>query len=81
MKKFLSCFIALNICLFICNAQNCNNWLNTLSVSSSVNIGDLDVPGNQITVEATINRTQPYLPGGGNNTEGDVVSKHNDFRM
>ncbi|HMU46070.1 MAG TPA: PKD domain-containing protein [Chitinophagaceae bacterium] len=54
----------------------CDNWLNTPSQSSYVSIGDLDITGNKITVEAQINRTQPYLPGGGNNTEGDIVSKH-----
>ncbi|MEO8770789.1 MAG: LamG-like jellyroll fold domain-containing protein [Ferruginibacter sp.] len=55
---------------------NCNNWLNTPSANSFARIGDLDVPGNSITVEATINRTLPYLPGAGDDTEGDVVSKH-----
>src|SRR5215212_5989473 len=38
-------------------------------------VGDLDVPGNQITVEAMINRTAPYT--GGLLYAGDVVSKHN----
>lgn len=79
MKKFILCCLVLEACWSLCNAQSCNNWLNTPSVSSSVNIGDLDIPGNQITIEATINRTQPYVPGGSDNTEGDVVSKHNDF--
>lgn len=60
-------------------AQTCNNWLQTPSIGSVMNAGDLDIPGNAVTVEALINRTQTYLPGGGNNTEGDVVSKHNDF--
>lgn len=78
MKKLLFVFFTLFICLSICEAQTCNNWLNTPSVSSSVNIGDLDVTGNKVTVEAIINRTQPYLPGVGNNTEGDIVSKHID---
>ncbi|MBK7289578.1 MAG: hypothetical protein IPI78_04630 [Chitinophagaceae bacterium] len=50
----------------------------TPSFHSYFRIGDLDIPGNRITIEANINRTQPYLPGGGNNTEGDVVSKHTD---
>jgi gliding motility-associated-like protein len=77
MQKFLLLFLILNISCFVYTAQSCNNWLNTPSVSSSVSIGDLDVAGNQITVEATINRTQPYLPGGYDDTEGDVVSKHN----
>ena len=57
----------------------CNNWLNTTAANAFFSIGDLDISGNQITVEALINRTQPYLPGGGNDTEGDIVSKHTDF--
>jgi hypothetical protein len=56
----------------------CDNWLNN-PANSSVSAGDLDISGNTVTVEALINRTQPYLPGGGNNSEGDVVSKHNTF--
>ncbi|MEO7922235.1 MAG: PKD domain-containing protein [Chitinophagaceae bacterium] len=63
----------------VCRGQlniPCNNWLTVPSYPSYVNVGDLDVPGNIITVEAIINRTQPYLPGTGDNTEGDVVSKH-----
>ena len=60
-------------------AITCNNWLNTTASNAYFGIGDLDISGNQITVEALINRTQPYLPGGGNDTEGDVVSKHTDF--
>jgi gliding motility-associated-like protein len=53
----------------------CNNWLNTPSFSSYARIGDLDVSGNQITVEATYNRTQP-LNGG--LYPGHLVSKHTD---
>ncbi len=53
---------------------NCNNWLYLPSQPSYVNIGDLDVPGNQITVEAEINRTTPFV--GGNLYAGDIVSKH-----
>lgn len=75
--------IALIFSLFLCSVSfgqlNCSNWLSTPAINSSVSVGDLDISGNQVTIEATINRTQPYLPGGGNNTEGDVVSKHNDF--
>jgi gliding motility-associated-like protein len=56
--------------------MDCNNWLNLTSRPSYFNIGDLDVPGTQITVEATINRTAPY--SGGYQWAGDVVSKHND---
>ncbi|MEO8854637.1 MAG: LamG domain-containing protein, partial [Ginsengibacter sp.] len=57
---------------------NCTNWLNTPSVPSYVDIGKLNVTGNQITVEAVINRTQPYTEGIGNGNEGDVVSKHDN---
>ncbi|MBS1743720.1 MAG: PKD domain-containing protein, partial [Bacteroidetes bacterium] len=57
---------------------SCNNWLSTPVFQSYVSLGDLDIPGNQLTVEAVINRTQPYSPGTGNNNDGDVVSKHND---
>lgn len=63
-----------------CNSiSSCNNWLNTTASNAYFGVGDLDIQGNQITVEALINRTQPYLPGGGNDTEGDIVSKHTDF--
>jgi hypothetical protein len=51
----------------------CNNWLNTPSNPSYATIGDLDVSGNQLTIEATYNRTQP-LNGGV--FPGHLVSKH-----
>jgi len=54
----------------------CSNWLKTQNVGSSVKIGDLDVPGNQVTVEATINRIEPYF--GTYIYAGDIVSKHTD---
>jgi gliding motility-associated-like protein len=56
--------------------SNCDTWLSTPSLPSYVDVGDLDVAGNQLTVEATINRTQPYAPGTGDNNDGDIVSKH-----
>ncbi len=55
---------------------NCNNWLGTPSVPSNVEIGQLNIPGNQVTVEALINRITPY--SGGQVWAGDVVSKHRD---
>jgi gliding motility-associated-like protein len=79
MKKVLFTLVALYLSSFLCNGQSCNNWLSTPSIGSFVDIGQLNIPGNQVTVEANINRIAPYLPGGGNNTEGDIVSKHNDF--
>jgi len=76
LKKF-----ALFFFIFICNivvlrAQTCTNWLSTPVQGSFVDVGDLDITGNQVTIEAVINRTQPYSPGTGNNSDGDVVSKH-----
>ena len=59
-----------------CVTNSCNNWLNTQVLGQSVKIGDLDVSGTQITVEATINRTSPYV--GAYNYAGDIVSKHTD---
>ncbi|HVY76471.1 MAG TPA: gliding motility-associated C-terminal domain-containing protein [Puia sp.] len=59
-----------------CSLGSCNNWLGLPSLPSYVSVGDLDVPGNQITVEAEINRTTPYV--GGSLYAGDIVSKHKD---
>lgn len=70
-------FILFFFCTYSTYAQiNCNNWLNTPSKPSYVDIGKLNVTGNQITVEAVINRTTPYAYGTGDGTEGDIVSKH-----
>jgi hypothetical protein len=55
-----------------------NDWLATPSYPTYVDIGQLNVTGNQITVEAEINRTQPYADGTGDNNDGDIVSKHLD---
>ena len=75
MRKIL--FISLFFCLHSIHAQiNCNNWLATPSVPSNVEIGQLNIPGSQVTVEALINRTTPYT--GGQVWAGDVVSKHRD---
>ncbi|HMC99696.1 MAG TPA: LamG-like jellyroll fold domain-containing protein, partial [Ferruginibacter sp.] len=52
----------------------CSNWLGLPSQYSSVNIGDLDVPGTQITVECVANRTS--FNSGGVPTESDLVAKH-----
>lgn len=58
------------------SALNCNNWLATPSNPSAVNIGDLDITGTQITVEASFNRTAPY--SGSLLWAGDLVAKHVD---
>lgn len=57
---------------------SCNNWLNTPSAPSYAAIGDLDIPGNQLTVEATFNRTAPWT--GSNLFAGNLVSKHQTFQ-
>jgi gliding motility-associated-like protein len=55
----------------------CNNWLSLPSYQSYISVGDLDVPGNKITVEAVFNRTTTY--SNGYNWAGDLVSKHVDL--
>ena len=73
---FLFILLALSIKLYSQGTVPCNNWLQLTSYPSNVQIGDLDIPGNQVTVEAMINRTAPYT--GGPNYAGDIVSKHID---
>ncbi|RYY47153.1 MAG: PKD domain-containing protein, partial [Chitinophagaceae bacterium] len=53
----------------------CNSWLKTPSAPSYVQIGDLDVPGTKLTVEAAFNRTSPFPMG--DLYAGNLVSKHN----
>jgi gliding motility-associated-like protein len=67
------------LCLFIITSYsqvNCNNWLRLVSKPAYADLGDLDIPGNIVTVEAMINRTAPY--SGAQVYAGDVVSKHLD---
>lgn len=54
----------------------CNNWLNTPSAPSYAAVGDLDIAGNQLTVEASFNRTAPWT--GNDLFAGNLVSKHHD---
>jgi gliding motility-associated-like protein len=58
----------------LATATPCDNWLYLPSQPSYVGVGDLDIPGNKLTVEAMFNRTTPYT--GGSPFAGDVVSKH-----
>lgn len=55
---------------------SCDNWLKLQTFPSAVSVGDLDITGNQITVEALFVRTAPYTNG--YNWAGDLVSKHVD---
>lgn len=57
---------------------DCSTWLSLPVYQSFVNVGDLDIPGNKVTIEALVNRTGPYNPGVGDGNEGDIVSKHWD---
>lgn len=57
---------------------SCNNWLRTPSAPSYAQVGDLDIPGNQLTVEATFNRTAPWT--GSNLFAGNLVSKHRTYQ-
>ncbi|MEJ8843377.1 LamG-like jellyroll fold domain-containing protein [Lacibacter sp. H375] len=52
----------------------CNNWLKTTNPGDAVKIGDLDISGSQLTIEASFNRISPYT--GGYLYAGDLVSKH-----
>jgi gliding motility-associated-like protein len=54
---------------------SCSNWLATPSAPSYAQVGDLDVSGTQMTVEAVFNRTTPFT--GGDLYAGNLVSKHN----
>lgn len=59
-----------------CTQLTCNNWLRTQAVGQSVTVGDLDISGNQMTVEANFNCTS--FPLSGLNYWEDIVSKHSN---
>ncbi|MBS1746644.1 MAG: gliding motility-associated C-terminal domain-containing protein [Bacteroidetes bacterium] len=73
--KNLFCLLVYLTFSILLYGQDCDHWLKVNNEISGVQIGDLDVTGNQITVEALINRTDsfPDLYDG-----GDVVSKHDN---
>jgi gliding motility-associated-like protein len=75
-KKFIALITAFNLCVLMASSQNCYNWLKLSGYPSFVSVGDLDVPGNQITVEAQINLTQPYPRGP--SLGSDIVAKYAD---
>ena len=59
---------------FIVRGQTCDNWLYLApGTNANVGLGDLDMSGNQLTIEATFCRTTPYPP---EYHGGDLVSKH-----
>src|SRR3954469_24506515 len=61
---------------FIASSQTCTNWLKLPTYPSFVHVGDLDITGNQITVEAVFNRTTSW--SGADIWQGDLVSKHDN---
>lgn len=52
----------------------CTNWLRTQAVGQSVTVGDLDISGNQVTVEANFNCSS--FPINRPDKQEDIVSKH-----
>ncbi len=50
----------------------CNNWLNAPTYPSTASIGNLNVTGNQITVEGSFNCTAYSTPNFG----GNLIAKH-----
>ncbi len=58
-------------------AQTCDNWVFTPNLGSRVEVGDIDIAGNKLTVEAQINLSGNPAFGGANG--GKVVSKHTTF--
>jgi len=78
MRKPISLALTLSVLALVScyesRSQSCNNWLYLPpGAQANVGIGDLDMSGNQLTVEAVFTRTTPYDPlyhG------GDLVSKH-----
>ncbi|MBK9530794.1 MAG: LamG domain-containing protein [Chitinophagaceae bacterium] len=53
---------------------SCSNWLRTQAVGQSVTVGDLDISGNQVTVEANFNCSS--FPVTRPDKWQDIVSKH-----
>ncbi|MBC6493151.1 gliding motility-associated C-terminal domain-containing protein [Flavihumibacter stibioxidans] len=57
-------------------STSCNSWLRIMESGAGVQIGDLDISGDKVTIEAKFNRTSPY--SGPYVYAGDIVSKHKD---
>lgn len=53
---------------------SCNNWLRIPNSQSYVTVGEIDIPGTQITVEGLFSRDSSLTPEGF--TSLNVVSKH-----
>ncbi|MGG9960411.1 LamG-like jellyroll fold domain-containing protein [Ferruginibacter sp. SUN106] len=70
-------FILLLAIFFVkTSVAQCDNYLHVATAASGVQIGQLDMVGNQLTIEAIFKRTDPY--SGGLLFAGDLVSKHSN---
>ena len=83
MKKSISFLLTVLLSFFafdISFAQSvlkCDNWLNITQVGTGVRVGDIDVVGDQLTVEGVFMRTA--LPWDTTtHGQGDIVSKQID---
>lgn len=74
MKRWL-CIITIFFILPHAFSQNCNNWAK-IDSTFWLQVGDLDIQGDKITVEATFNKTKAN--SGPQIYSGDLVSKHLD---
>ena len=77
MKNFFTLFYCLFILIFTVKSQCTNNWLYVGADYSGVQIGNLNITGDKITIEAKFNRITPNA-GPGEIYQGDIVSKHNN---
>jgi gliding motility-associated-like protein len=75
MKKNIVLAILLFVSEIAFGQLPCNNWLATPSLGSTATLGDIDITGNQLTIEANYNRNQPLFNG---LYPGHLISKHTD---
>lgn len=55
--KLISTLLAFLLITLASFAQNCDNWLKINNAFDAVTLGDLDITGNQMTIEANFNAT------------------------
>ncbi len=72
MKKICLIIPLLFFMALLCKPQSCTTWLKTPLFPSSVSVGDLDITGNQLTVEINFNS----IANSSNGSWGHIVSKH-----
>jgi len=68
---FLLCLL---FSIKVSSQVSCNNWLRIPNSQSYVTVGEIDIPGTQITVEGLFSRDSALTPEGF--TSLNVVSKH-----